>query len=80
VDSLPFPKRHRKLPQILSPEEMAKLIDSASNLFHRAILMTCTRLACAAPSCAGCKSATSHHQTRFAPFDSPLCTLPDYVG
>ena len=40
VDSLPFPKRHRKLPEILSPEEMAKLIDSASNLFHRAILMT----------------------------------------
>jgi site-specific recombinase XerD len=40
VDSLPFPKRRRKLPEILSPEEMAKLIDSASNLFHRAILMT----------------------------------------
>src|SRR5437868_4566943 len=34
VDSLPFPKRHRKLPDILSPEEMAKLIDSASNLFR----------------------------------------------
>jgi site-specific recombinase XerD len=27
VDSLPFPKRHRKLPEILSPEEMAQLID-----------------------------------------------------
>jgi site-specific recombinase XerD len=40
LDSLPFPKRHRRLPEILSPEEMAKLIDSASNLFHRAILMT----------------------------------------
>lgn len=40
VDSLPFPKRRRKLPEILSPEEMAKLIDSASNLFHRTILMT----------------------------------------
>ena len=40
VDSLPFPKRRRKLPNILSAEEMAKLIDSASNLFHRAILMT----------------------------------------
>jgi len=40
VDSLPFPKRSRKLPNILSQEEMAKLIDSANNLFHRAILMT----------------------------------------
>jgi site-specific recombinase XerD len=40
VESLPFPKRHRKLPEILSPEEMAGLIDSASNLFHRTMLMT----------------------------------------
>jgi site-specific recombinase XerD len=40
VESLPFPKRHHKLPEILSPEEMAKVIDSASNLFHRTMLMT----------------------------------------
>lgn len=39
-EDLPWPKRPRKLPQILSPEEVAKLIDSASNLFHRAMLMT----------------------------------------
>jgi integrase/recombinase XerD len=40
LEDLPWPKRPRKLPQILSPEEVAKLIDSASNLFHRAMLMT----------------------------------------
>jgi integrase/recombinase XerD len=40
LDDLPRPKRSRKLPEILSPEEVAQLIDSASNLFHRTILMT----------------------------------------
>ena len=40
LDDLPMPKRHRKLPEILSSEEMARLIDSASNLFHRTMLMT----------------------------------------
>ncbi len=40
LDDLPMPKRHRKLPEILSPEEMARLINSASNLFHRSMLMT----------------------------------------
>jgi site-specific recombinase XerD len=40
LDDLPRPKRSRKLPEILSPEEVARLIDSASNLFHRTMLMT----------------------------------------
>jgi integrase len=39
LDDLPMPKRHRKLPEILSPEEMARLIDSAGNLFQRTMLM-----------------------------------------
>lgn len=39
-DQIPFPKRGRRLPLVLSPEEVALLIDSAKNLMHRAILMT----------------------------------------
>jgi len=40
LEDIPRPKRHRKLPEVLSPEEVAQLIDSASNLFHRTMLMT----------------------------------------
>jgi integrase/recombinase XerD len=40
LEDLPMPKRHRKLPEILSPDEVALLIGSASNLFHQTILMT----------------------------------------
>jgi site-specific recombinase XerD len=40
LDEIPFPKRPRKLPTVLSPEEVARLIDSARNLMHRAMLMT----------------------------------------
>lgn len=39
-DQIPFPKRGRRLPLVLSPEEVALLIDSAKNLMHRTILMT----------------------------------------
>jgi site-specific recombinase XerD len=39
LDDLPMPKRHRKLPEILSPDEVALLIGSASNLFHQTMLM-----------------------------------------
>ena len=37
---IPFPKFRKRLPTILSPEEVARLIDSASNLFHRTLIMT----------------------------------------
>ena len=40
LDDIPMPKRPRKLPEILSPEEVALLIDSASNLYHQTMLMT----------------------------------------
>ena len=36
----PYPKPTRHLPSILSPEEIAHLIDSARTRFHRMVLMT----------------------------------------
>ena len=39
-EEIPMPRPSRKLPEILSPDEVAALIDSASNLFHRTMLMT----------------------------------------
>ena len=39
-EDLPYPKQPRRLPIILSQEEVTRLIESASNLFHRAMLMT----------------------------------------
>ncbi len=40
VEAVPYPRAPRKLPIILTQEEAIRLIDSASNLFHRAMLMT----------------------------------------
>ncbi len=39
MDEFPYPKRPRRLPIILTQEEAITLINSASNLFHRAMLM-----------------------------------------
>ena len=39
IDDLPFPKTARKLPTILSPDEVGQLIQSAVTPMHRAILM-----------------------------------------
>jgi hypothetical protein len=39
-EQIPFPKRPRSLPTVLSPEEVERLIASAKNLMHRAMLMT----------------------------------------
>jgi integrase/recombinase XerD len=38
-DDLVFPKVPRKLPVVLSPEEVTRLIEAAPNLMHRTILM-----------------------------------------
>ena len=40
AEHITFPKQPRRLPTVLSPEEVARLIDSASNLLHRTLLMT----------------------------------------
>jgi integrase/recombinase XerD len=39
-EDLPYPKRLRQLPVVLSPEEVSRLIDCARNMFHRAMLLT----------------------------------------
>jgi integrase/recombinase XerD len=39
-EDFPYPKTPPRLPVILSQEEVTRLIDSASNLSHRAMLMT----------------------------------------
>jgi integrase len=40
TEHIPFPKSPRRLPTVLSPEEVTRLINSAGNLFHRTLLMT----------------------------------------
>ena len=40
AEYIPLPKFRKRLPTVLSQEEVARLIDSASNLYHRALLMT----------------------------------------
>jgi integrase/recombinase XerD len=39
IDDLPFPKTPRKLPTVLSREEVGRMIDETTNLMHRTILM-----------------------------------------
>jgi len=38
-DDIPFPKTPRKLPTVLSPEEVGRMIDGTTNLMHRTLLM-----------------------------------------
>ena len=40
AEHIPFPKQPRRLPTVLSPEEVVRLINSASNIYHRTLLMT----------------------------------------
>src|SRR5580692_5594704 len=40
AEYIPFPKSRKRLPTVLSPEEVARLIDSTRNLYHRTLLMT----------------------------------------
>ena len=43
IEEVPYPKAPRRLPIILTPEEVIRLLDSARNLLHRALLMTAYR-------------------------------------
>ena len=38
-DDLSFPKTPRKLPTVVSPEEVSRMIDGTTNLMHRTLLM-----------------------------------------
>ena len=40
LEHIPFPKVPLRLPTVLSPEEVTRLIDSAANLLHHTILAT----------------------------------------
>ena len=40
AEYIPFPKCLHRLPTVLSPEEVARLIDASPNLYHRTLLMT----------------------------------------
>ena len=40
LEHIPFPKCPRRLPVVLSPEEVQRVIDSAENLMRRTMLMT----------------------------------------
>ena len=40
IAETPYPKKVQRLPLVLSPEDVAKLIDAADSPFHRILLMT----------------------------------------
>jgi site-specific recombinase XerD len=39
-EDLPYPKRRKRLPVVLSPDEIARLLAGAKNLYHRTLLLT----------------------------------------
>ena len=39
-DQIPFPKCHKRLPTVLSQQEVARLIDASGSLMHSAMIMT----------------------------------------
>jgi integrase/recombinase XerD len=40
AEYIPFPKARKRLPTVLSSEEVTRVIDAACNLYHRTLLMT----------------------------------------
>ena len=39
-EDLPYPKQRFRVPVVLSPEEVQRLIANARNLYHRTLLLT----------------------------------------
>jgi len=58
-EELPYRKSYRRLPTVLSLEEVARLIDAAGNLMRRALLMTLTARACGGQKCRCSRCAIS---------------------
>ena len=56
-DHIPFPKRQRRMPTVLSQEEVARLIESAQNLMHRTMLMMLYATGLRRANCATSRSA-----------------------
>ncbi len=40
IEHIPYPRQEKKLPVVLSREELARFVDAIANLKHRTILMT----------------------------------------
>ena len=59
LEDIPFPKVPRRLPAILTTDEVARLIDGARISPIARCSWSCTRPACGTPSCGTCRSATS---------------------
>ena len=57
-EDLPYPKQRLRLPVVLSPDEVQRLIAGAKNLYHRTLLLTLYGAACAGAKPASSKSAT----------------------
>src|ERR1035438_6293421 len=76
LESVRLPKEPRKLPTVLSQGEVTRLIESASNLMHRAILMTLYSTGMRRAEflhqsiCAGWAFGSMHRRERSGPFPS----------
>src|SRR5580765_3823710 len=59
VEKVACPKAPKKLPVVLSQDEMARFLDALRNPKHRALLMTPTQAGCGSPRWPGSASRTS---------------------
>lgn len=59
IEKIPYPKQPKRLPVVLSREEVATFLGSIRNLKHRAILTTVYAAGCAPRRCSSCGCRTS---------------------